>query len=269
MENYNNYRIPVTGDFKDVFCHFYFAENKTRNPIIKTLVPSYQTIMIFSFGNDVLLHTQQDETLALSKCIVLGPVKFAFKYTLQVNSEILVANFKDDAFYRFFSKVMLNSNSLTHPDTLLESNCFALLWTHLNEIKDNNSRVEFILEFCKPYLDEQSAIANQLNKIDNETLNPIKTIAELNNESERNIQIKHKKYLGYSAKEILRFERFLKVMEYIPKNIDENAPQIDWLDIVQRCGYYDQSHLIHDFKKYLNMSPTKYLRFQQDICYPR
>lgn len=269
MENYNQYRIQVSNEYRDVFSHFYFAENKNQNPITKTLLPSYQTIMIFIFGNDVLLHTQQDKTLTLNKCIVLGPMKQALEYTLQLNSELLVANFIDDAFYRFFSKVLLNSNSPTNPDVLLDSNCVEVLWAHLNKKQDNNSRVAYILEYCKPYLSEQSAIANQLIKVDSEILNPIKTIAELNNESERNIQIKHKKYLGYSAKEKIRFERFLKVMEYIQENIDKDCIQIDWFDVIQNYGYYDQSHLIHDFKKYLNMSPTKYLKLQQDICNPR
>ena len=53
MTSYNNYRIQVSDDFKDVFSHFYFAEKKTQTNITKTLIPSYQTIMLINFGNDV------------------------------------------------------------------------------------------------------------------------------------------------------------------------------------------------------------------------
>ncbi|MFZ0596955.1 MAG: AraC family transcriptional regulator [Flavobacterium sp.] len=34
---------------------------------------------------------------------------------------------------------------------------------------------------------------------------------------------------------------------------------------MDQCGYYDQSQLIHDFKYYMNISPTKFLKFQNDI----
>lgn len=44
------------------------------------------------------------------------------------------------------------------------------------------------------------------------------------------------------------------------------SKKIDWFEIINKCGYYDQSQLIHDFKHYLNISPTKYVKFQQDIC---
>jgi len=46
------------------------------------------------------------------------------------------------------------------------------------------------------------------------------------------------------------------------------ATKEDWFTIIDHLGYYDQSHLINDFKYYLNLSPTKYIKFQQDICDP-
>ncbi|HEY0298211.1 MAG TPA: AraC family transcriptional regulator [Arachidicoccus sp.] len=52
------------------------------------------------------------------------------------------------------------------------------------------------------------------------------------------------------------------------QSIASNAKKIDWFDIISECGYYDQSQLIHDFKHYINLSPVKYLSFQQDICNP-
>jgi AraC-like DNA-binding protein len=44
---------------------------------------------------------------------------------------------------------------------------------------------------------------------------------------------------------------------------------MDWFEVINECGYYDQSQLIHDFKHYINLSPAKYLKFQQDICNPK
>lgn len=73
---------------------------------------------------------------------------------------------------------------------------------------------------------------------------------------------------GYSAKEISRHQRFLKAVELV-QNMALSNSKADWFDVVNKCGYYDQSQLIHDFKHYTHLSPSKYLKFQQDICYPK
>lgn len=264
-EENNNYRIAVPSEFDAVFFHFYFAENKTDLPVTKTLLPSFQTILVFSFGSNVSLKSQHNTTLEAEKCLVLGPIKQAFEYTLEPNSEILVANFKEDAFYRFFGSALLTHSLPIHPDALLAENCFSALWQELKIITDTRDRVNYILNFCKPYLKEQNTITALLADFKDESLNPIKAIASRTNQTERNIQLNQKKFFGYTVKEITRYERFLKAVEQIQKTTQTNT-KTDWLTIVDDCGYYDQSQLIHDFKHYMNLSPTKFLKFQQDIC---
>jgi AraC-like DNA-binding protein len=264
-EENNNFRIAVPSAFETVFSHFYFAENKTAFPVTKTLLPSFQTILVFNFGTKSSLKSEKNTTLEVEKCIVLGPIKQAFDYTLEPNSEILVANFKEDAFYRFFGNALLTHALPIHPDALLAENCFSVLWEELNLLSDTKERVDYILEFCKPYLKEQNALTTLLADFKEENLNPIKAIASQTNQSERNIQLNQKKFFGYTIKEINRYERFLKAVEVIQKDI-LNDSKTDWLSVVEQCGYYDQSQLIHDFKYYMNISPTKFLKFQNDIC---
>ena len=263
-EENNNYRIAVPSAFETVFSHFYFAENKTSLPITKTLLPSFQTILVFNFGTKSFLKSQQNTFLEVEKCMVLGPIKQAFDYTLEPNSEILVANFKEDAFYRFFGTALFDSLPI-HPDDLIDENCFTLLWEELQKLSDTKDRVDYILDFCKPYLREQKEITTLLTDFQNQNLNPIKEIASQINQTERNIQLNQKKFFGYTIKEANRYERFLKAVNQIQENII-NESKTDWLTIVDQCGYYDQSQLIHDFKYYMNISPTKFLKFQNDIC---
>lgn len=261
----NNYKIAVPSAFDTVFSHFYFAENKTNIPVTKTLLPSFQTILVFNFGKKAALKSLQNTILEVEKCIVLGPIKQAFEYTLYPDSEILVANFKEDAFYRFFGNALLTHSLPIHPDALLPENCFTALWEELKKLAAPEERVNHILEFCHPYLREQNAITALLADFRDENVNPIKAIASKTNQSERNIQLNQKKFFGYTIKEISRYERFLKAVEAVQKDILKGS-KTDWLSIVELCGYYDQSQLIHDFKYYMNISPTKFLKFQSDIC---
>jgi len=267
-EKYNNFKISVPADFEEVFSHFYFAENKTSEVITKILLPSYQTILVFSLGTTISLRTKQNSEIILEKCLVLGPIKQAFSYSLPQNSEILVANFKDDAFFRSFGNATVAENLPLDPDSLLDENCFTSLWKELSKMQGINSRVNYILEFCRPYLKKQNNIIEQLTKFEQQTLNPIKSVASKQNQTERNIQINHKKHLGFSSKELNRYLRFLKAVKLV-QQISLKSSKFDWFEIINECGYYDQSQLIHDFKHYINLSPSKYLKFQQDICNPK
>ncbi|MDX6183093.1 AraC family transcriptional regulator [Flavobacterium sp. Fl-77] len=261
----NNYRMAVPSEFGAVFSHFYYAENKTLSSITKTLLPSFQTILVFSFGTKVVIQSQQKTILEIEKCMVLGPIKQAFDYTLPPDSQILVVNFKEDAFYRFFGNALLTHSLPIHPDALIPENCFTILWGELKKISETKDRVYFLLDFCKPYLRDQNRLTQLLTNFKDDALDPIKAIAASTQQSERNIQLHQKKFFGYSIKELNRYERFLKATEQIQKNII-NGSKTDWLAIVNQCGFYDQSQLIHDFKYYMNISPTKFLKFQKDIC---
>lgn len=267
-QEYHDLRIAVPASFADVFPHFYYAANKSGQRQTKTLLPSFQTILIFNFGPGALLRSKQNTEIKVNQCMVLGPIKNAFDYTLPAGTEILVANFKGDAFYRFFGNAVLAEHVPVNPDELIKENCFADLWHELKKLNSQQEKVDYILDFCKPYLKNRSATSELLTAFDDTVLDPIKTIAKEMNQSERNIQLRHKQYLGYSAKEINRYYRFLKAVEFI-RDFAIKQVKPDWFEVIDQCGYYDQSQLIHDFKFFLNLSPARFLKFQQDICCPR
>ncbi|QLC64835.1 helix-turn-helix transcriptional regulator [Flavobacterium sp. LPB0248] len=260
-DGYLNYRISVHLEFSEVFTHFYYAENTTDSVIKKTLLPTFQTILAFSFGCKATLISKENTEISLDRCLVLGPIKKAFEYALDPGSKILVATFKNDSFYRFFGSVS-QGKAPFDPDDLLIENCFSFLWQEIAELDSAEEKVNFILNFCRPYLKSPNAISAFLTDFNNEAQNPIKAVSEMSQLTERAIQYQHKKLFGFSAKEKMRYLRFLKAICYI----QNTSEKINWFDVINECGYYDQSQLIHDFKHYVNASPNQYLKFQQDIC---
>lgn len=263
---YNNYRIAVPSGFGELFSHFYFAENTSGEAITRTILPSFQTIMVFSFGAPVSFLTNQNDEITIDKCIVIGPIKQAFSYTLSAGAEILVANFRDDAFFRFFGTSSIAR--YVNPDDLLEENCFTALWRELSLIKDVNEKVTHVLDFSKPYINPRNPLTEKIVAVGNSNVSPVKEISEAEKLSERAVQMNLKKHLGYSSREISRYLRFLSAIEMIQQAACGSG-KMDWFEVIEVCGYYDQSQLIHDFKHYLNISPSKYLKFQQSICSSR
>jgi AraC-like DNA-binding protein len=61
--------------------------------------------------------------------------------------------------------------------------------------------------------------------------------------------------VGFTPKLFLRLERFQRVLSQLSRQADA-----DWGDIVERNGFYDQSHFIHDFGAFSGLSPSVYLK---------
>lgn len=261
-QTYQSFSLTPPKEFANMISHFYIAYNQSNTPITKRFVPNFQTILVFNFGNFAKLITCKKSTMEVGKCFILGPIKKSFAYSIPPKGQLFVVNFKDDAFYRFFGQAMVPQNLPIHPDTFLHDNCFDFLWHHLSQLKTFEEKIHHLLNFCLPYLKSQSTIACQLANFHDEKQSKIKAIAAETGLSERTIQQKHKKLFGFTSKEKIRYERFLNVIN----SIQQPSSLIDWQKLVFEFNYHDQSHLIHDFQHYMNITPTQYLQFQQDIC---
>lgn len=260
-------RIPVPAEWEEVFDPFYYAANHQSESIQKKLLPNFQTILVFSLGTPALIYID-GVALRVTNSLVTGPLKAALEYELPPGCEILVVNFKFDTFYRFFGRSLKEySTVLQDPDELIHTHCFSDMWQELKDTKDNAQRIEKILDFAAGYLRERDPGSDDIirNGLGESALNPVKLVADKSGQSERNVQLNYKKYLGYSAKEMNRYQRFRNAVSFVRAS-SQKQEAIDWFEVIDRCGYYDQSHLIHDFNHYLDITPNQFLKLQQTIC---
>jgi AraC-like DNA-binding protein len=69
----------------------------------------------------------------------------------------------------------------------------------------------------------------------------------------RSLQRIFNEYVGVSPKWVIRRYRLHEVMERL-----NSGAQPDWAQLALELGYFDQAHLINDFKSILGYSPTQY-----------
>jgi AraC-like DNA-binding protein len=62
--------------------------------------------------------------------------------------------------------------------------------------------------------------------------------------------------VGMTPKLFSRVQRFQRARA----TIHQQEETTDWADIAMECGYFDQSHLIRDFREFSGISPAAYLR---------
>jgi AraC-like DNA-binding protein len=63
--------------------------------------------------------------------------------------------------------------------------------------------------------------------------------------------------VGMTPKTYLRVARFQRVLERV-----HAAESVDWMEIVERHGYYDQPHFIREFKEFSGFTPSEYFRLR-------
>jgi AraC-like DNA-binding protein len=62
-------------------------------------------------------------------------------------------------------------------------------------------------------------------------------------------------HVGVTPKLFCRLLRFQRA-----RTLAQQDATVDWARLAAVCGYFDQSHLIHDFQEFSGSSPTGYLR---------
>lgn len=78
----------------------------------------------------------------------------------------------------------------------------------------------------------------------------IGSLAEKVNYSERNLRRIFQSELGVSPKELIRIIQFQSLLQELFRGTEAT-----FTDVALKYGYYDQSHVIKNFKAYYGVSP--------------
>jgi AraC-like DNA-binding protein len=136
-------------------------------------------------------------------------------------------------------------------------------------MSDNAARVAVLQDYLISHLVQAekgaAVLIDNAEVVNNNTLNPVDVLAEKAAVSDRTIQKRFRKYVGYSPKELLRFLRFKAVVHFILEN---KSQKIDWFEIIHTYNYHDQSHLIKDFKYFTGVTPRQFLKLndEENFC---
>lgn len=260
----NGMLYPVRGNISEVISHYYHIYHHGTGKIIKHLSPSLEIMMIFNFGTPVLISFNNaiPEEEVGRGCVVIGPLRKMLNYELSTGAEAIVVNFKLNGFYRLF-KVPLNylaGETLYDPDKLAGRYKFSTLWKQVSLISDLQARIEMISSYVVHFVEENDVAVQPLLRGEHyfyeSALQPVKAIAADSSLTQRTIQLRFRKYAGYSPKELIRFLRFKLVLDWLLTRDDQ---QVDIFEVILAFGYHDQSHLIKDFKYYLGTTPQPFL----------
>lgn len=141
----------------------------------------------------------------------------------------------------------------------------------LDQLEEGKNLVEaFLLQRVRS-LKEIRPIDRALRiLLDHNGAMPIETVASLSCLSLKQFERTCKERIGMTPKLYARILKFSKAYR-----MHESYPQLSWTKIAYEAGYYDQMHMIRDFKSFAGVNPSVIekqllstpLRMQKDLRY--
>jgi len=178
------------------------------------------------------------------------------------NYKTFVIQFKANGFSKIFGQPVSEfTNRIYSTDEVFGKNA-SLLNEQLLNAKSVVQMAKFADQFLLYYVSKQKAIlvndgittiANRLH-----SSNPpvdVAQYADLANMSLRNFERQFCEQVGISPKLFCRLLRFNSSVQAKIKQ-----PGKSWTSIAHECGYYDQMHMIKDFKEFYNDTPSAFVR---------
>ena len=87
---------------------------------------------------------------------------------------------------------------------------------------------------------------------------PVEALAKDAGVSRKHLGERFRREVGLTPKALSRIHRFRRAMTLLA-----GRERVPWSELAALCGYYDQSHLIRDFRAFSGMAPGELLRTPQ------
>jgi AraC-like DNA-binding protein len=234
---------------------YYWVEKCEKQNI--RIIPDGTSNILFNIGDPIRLITPDGSYEELPGNIVFGPRTEYCQLELGVNTNLVGIKFKQSGAYNFFKTPMqkfkdrildlldlLNGESEKVRDLLLDA-----------EVEGEIKRVlDFYLLIKADTLNVSKIVNFAIYKI--KSGKPefrIKEVCEEINVSNKHLITLFNKMVGITPRLLYRLIRFKKVIE-----ITQSQKIINWPQVAYECNYYDQAHLVNDFRLFTGYSPAKY-----------
>lgn len=225
---------------------------------VQRIVPNGLMDMTFYLGDlpQLINHRQS----AIENTIVSGHCIDPYDLVVAGNLQLFSVSFKPLGASMFFNLPMNELFGCIVPARFLLKESIDRLETNLSETVDFTNRVRLVEEFLMNQLSQKVNIFGQKRLKDSlDLINNSKGIVDVNTlascacwsrkQYERNFQ----EIVGTSPKQFMRIVRFQHAIHYKGQH-----PQTKLTRLAYECGFFDQSHMINEFRDLSGTTPKQY-----------
>ncbi|MEQ7800317.1 AraC family transcriptional regulator [Pedobacter sp. ASV1-7] len=217
-------------------------------------LPNYECFLSFECDTDFVVRKGGDQVFSPLYTATVIPPQFVKTEIKGKNIKAIIVKFKDGGFYRLFKiPIPLFKNKCCNARDVFDYE-FSMVYDQIMERPDPEKKIKVVEDFLlkkvinsKPFalldLAAEKILLSQGNT-------PIVDLASNACMSVRQMQRKFMEQFGLSPKHYSKFVRYTNA-----RQMKSSFPYLTWGEISLRCGYFDQMHLIHDFKSITGLTP--------------
>ena len=225
--------------------------------VIYPIAARPEQFLEFYLQERYLIHSHNSNTREPApRSVVVGPSTYRrVDLVLHGRFEVFTIHFQPSGFFQLFGLPMPNLADRAYEARSVIGAGITELETRLADAQDFRLRVELATSFLKQRLssvDAQDAVARIANQVlcDRGVLHIQESAARVGL-SVRQFERRFLEEVGVAPRRYARIVRFQSAL-----NLRLNAER-PWTDIAHDLGYYDQMHMVHDFRIYSGESPTR------------
>jgi AraC-like DNA-binding protein len=255
------------------FIKYYWILDYESNVVEPIRVIPYGCVQFtFYLGERINSLGSNNDSSYKDQAVVTGQISSFFDVFPQGKIRLITIVFKPFGAKPFFDFPIFEIQNNIIPIKDINNKEWLDLENRLGDCVDNKSIVSCLENNLLKKLEKNtlfnsySSINNErimlaINRIDDSkgTIN-IKDLSSLACLSDKQFNRIFADYVGMNPKNFLRIIRYQSVLLKLQNSNIKDTKAVDFLDLVYDCGYYDQSHLINNFKEFTGYTPKEYIK---------
>jgi AraC-like DNA-binding protein len=262
---------------RDFIENFWLYEDYVPQQPHDRILPSGTFEMVFNLREDELRiydPAQPDSYRRYPGALVSGPYRGFFVIDTRQERALLGVHFKPGGAYPFLG---LSADALSDTHVSLETlwgRSAILLRERLCTETVPEERFRIVEDALREHLfrplEHHYAVLSGLDALgadpsllssEDSTVYRVRDIARYIGLSERRFIQVFRAEVGLTPRRFYRIQRFHRALALLGKA----SATPDGARVAAECGFFDQSHLIHDFEAFSGVSPQEYVRRQQRL----
>lgn len=229
----------------------------------EVLIPDGTIELMFNFG-DPYDQIRSGEKKTVEGSHIIGIRREALRISQTNKQNFFSIRFRPGGLFPFLNvPVHFYANGFYSLEEIIGPE-YKILEQKLFESENNSERVQvtekYLFGKLLPHKTDYGFVRACLGILKQTSPLQISGLAEKMNTNYKTIERKFKRVIGLPPSRLLKIQRFNKALHTIYSCKHDTLTEVGL-----HCGYYDQSHFIHEFKQLTNYSPGEFLKEQFTI----
>ena len=261
---YQEYKPPI--ELASWIKLFWVFESRSNDPVPETVVADGFPELIIHFRSPFAEVDRDGHFLKQPAAVVCGQLTRPLVLHSSLDAGMIGIRFQPSGMAPFLSNPMQSITDMRVPAEKLFVDIDQLT-DEIMESSNDAQRVTACNRFLIRSIDfnrENISVRRALEKIQlTRGRISVESLATLMGTSRRSLELAFQKDVGTSPKMYCRITRFRHLFDAV----SANGPSVNWIQIALDSGFFDQSHLIRDFRRFAGDSPTSFLAGQTSFAH--